>query len=102
MVSFTVGKDLSGRKTNPALTLDQQAVIERLNAVRDAFWFSIAGYALLTQEPTKTAILNYSVVLSNSGLTVIAKGEPDSHLGVLKHRVNFINDISEPRCSGGC
>lgn len=96
MFGFTVGKDLSGEKANPALTLDQQAVVERLNAVRDAFWFSVAGYALLTQEPTKSAIQDFSVVLSNSALTVVGKDESDSHLGALKHRVNFLDDISEP------
>lgn len=96
MYSFTVGKDLSGKRATPPLTLDQQAVLERLNAVRDAFWFSVAGYALLTQNPTKSAIRDYSEVLSNSGLNVIKKDESDSHLGVLKYRVNFLNDISEP------
>ncbi|MEJ8568998.1 hypothetical protein [Elongatibacter sediminis] len=96
MIGITIGKDLSGKKSNPALTLDQQTVLERLSAIRDSIWFSVAGYALLTQNPTKSAIRDYSVVLANSGLTVIRKDEPDSQLDALKQRVNFLEDVSEP------
>lgn len=95
MATFTVGKNLSGQKSIPPLKSDPKSIMARLNAARDAFWFSVAGYALLTREPTKSAISEFSVILSNKEINVVDQNEKGYTPGVHAHRVNFQDFLSE-------
>jgi predicted DNA-binding protein (MmcQ/YjbR family) len=94
--TLTVGKNLSGQKQEVTAGTDQQAFIQRLNAAREAFWFSLAAYALLTQDPARSAISGFSVKVDDHDFRVIRRESEELTPGRHSYRVNFIEDVSEP------
>lgn len=50
--------------------------LSRLKRARDAFWFSLGGYALLTQEPARSIVSDYEIDVRNDGIDVRSKRAP--------------------------
>jgi hypothetical protein len=58
---------------------DATATLQALQRTREAFWFTLGAYALLTADATRTQLSNYEISISNEQLSVAQRGEGKRH-----------------------
>jgi hypothetical protein len=54
--------------------LDRPTATQRLNGTRDAFWFSLGAYALLTEEPSRSQLAAFSIQISELNTIYVSQG----------------------------
>lgn len=68
---------------------DRNSALSSLKKARDAFWFSLGGYALLTQEPARSIVSSYEIDVLNDNINVRAKGVKDEDRRGTRYTIGF-------------
>ena len=73
----------------------KQAALQKLKAARDSFWFSLGAYALLTKEPARTEVANFSISVTNQELLVEPKTAVVPQRIGTSYRIEFNSSIPD-------
>jgi hypothetical protein len=61
--------------------VDRAIATQRLTGTRDAFWFSLGAYALLTEEPSRSQLATYNIQVSDLSTISVSQGGTPSTSG---------------------
>lgn len=61
--------------------LTKDSALLRLKSARDAFWFSLGAYALLTNEPSRSELSKFAIQLDEFNNIAANRGEPSPNRG---------------------
>ena len=68
--------------------VDRTTATQRLSGTRDAFWFSLGAYALLTEEPSRSQLASFNIQISELNTITVSQGAMPSSRGTT-YRIGF-------------
>ena len=71
----------------------KQASLSKLKNSRDAFWFSLGAYALLTKEPAASQVAGYDISVTNTDVLVGPRDAQDSYQLGMSYRIGFNSSL---------